>query len=173
MANPIAKVLAFDINRQLYTSSAINGISKYFPDRVVTLITGDSTNSVPNFAKLLPFDSQFKCDIIFIDGAHTYDIAMKDIINMRQFANQSNHILLIDDIGVEEVRNAVNEAINRKLIIIIGEIRAPQQLCNIGEKVMSGPRTGSFHFRKLNQDEGCEFFNQEEVEDIVYIAKYI
>ena len=39
----------------------------------------------------------FKCDLLSVDGGHTYDLAVMDIANMAQLANREFNALLVDD----------------------------------------------------------------------------
>jgi len=51
-------------------------------------------DTVPTFRKLNP---HLTFDLIFIDGGHTYDLAIGDLANMRAFAGPDT-VLVMDDI---------------------------------------------------------------------------
>jgi len=55
---------------------------------------GSSALTVPAFAVQHP---GFKCDLLSVDGGHTYDLAVTNIANMAQLANREFNALLVDD----------------------------------------------------------------------------
>lgn len=89
-SNKNVKVVSFDINAHHYVMKGKNFIDKNYPVRH-TLITGDSTNTIPKY------QTDIKFDIIFIDGGHDFEIASKDVKNCKRFA-KDNTILIVDDI---------------------------------------------------------------------------
>jgi predicted O-methyltransferase YrrM len=92
-ANPDVTVCSFDIAEHVYVSEAKQHIDQTFPGRH-TLIVGNSMDTVPTFRKLNP---HLIFDLIFIDGGHTYDLAIRDLANMRAFAGPDT-VLVMDDI---------------------------------------------------------------------------
>ena len=46
----------------------------------MVVVKGSSLETLPRFFKLNP---HIKCDILSVDGGHTYKIAREDIINMK------------------------------------------------------------------------------------------
>lgn len=54
-------------------------------DSRLTVVKGSSLETVPEFAAENP---DVKCDLISVDGGHTYDIALKDLENMHLLANR-------------------------------------------------------------------------------------
>jgi predicted O-methyltransferase YrrM len=91
-----AYVYSFDlgIHFHQYLKHGKRFINTVYPNRH-TLVLGDSTKMIPNFIKNNNNAKIF--DLIFIDGGHDYDIAMADIVNSKQLANE-NTILIVDDI---------------------------------------------------------------------------
>jgi predicted O-methyltransferase YrrM len=86
-------VTSFDIGAHEFVSGAKEIIDRKFPKRH-TLILGDSTKTVPEYAAQNP-DTKF--DLIFIDGGHDYEVAKADLKNMKSFARPDT-LLLIDDL---------------------------------------------------------------------------
>ncbi|VDI14797.1 Hypothetical predicted protein [Mytilus galloprovincialis] len=84
-----ASYTAFDMwDRAEYEDSAIAWIRKRFSDRQISLVKGDSTKTVPQFAG--------KCDLIHVDGAHHAHFPKTDMKNMARVASVNN-LLLLDD----------------------------------------------------------------------------
>ena len=92
-ANPEVIVCSFDIAEHVYVSQAKQHIDQTFPGRHI-LVVGNSVDTVPTFRKLNP---HLTFDLIFIDGGHTYDLAIGDLANMRAFAGPDT-VLVMDDI---------------------------------------------------------------------------
>lgn len=92
IANPNVKVYSFDLGNHDYSISIANYFYRKFPGRF-ELILGDSTESLPKFRKQNP---HIKCDIISIDGGHTYDVAKADFINFKSMSSKRN-IVVFDD----------------------------------------------------------------------------
>jgi hypothetical protein len=102
LANPTAKVYMFDlwsheyspIAEQFLRSSRATKFALQNVSSRLTIIKGSSLDTVPAFARKRP---DVKCDIVSVDGGHTYELGLQDIENMRALANPAFHILLVDD----------------------------------------------------------------------------
>ncbi|GAA2048235.1 O-methyltransferase [Williamsia deligens] len=92
-ADPQTQVTSFDLGDHEYVSSAKACIDDEFPGRH-TLITGDSRETVPQYADDHPGQT---FDLIFIDGGHTHEVALADIQNMRRLAGPET-VLVFDDV---------------------------------------------------------------------------
>jgi hypothetical protein len=66
--------------------------------RLIT-IEGSSLETVPKFRKEWP---DIVCDLLSVDGGHSDDIPLRDMINMRALANPKFHVLVVDDSNCEE-----------------------------------------------------------------------
>lgn len=93
-------------------------------------INGDSLKTVPEFAKNFP---DIKFDLIFIDGAHSYDDCLQDILNMHQLAHPKSH-LWIDDYTAPEVFDAVETSakvfgILEVLKVHLSDFKTPCERC--------------------------------------------
>ena len=63
------------------------------------IVWDDSTKTVPEFVKQLQTSGKMlSCDVIVVDGGHTYDVTIADLRNMRPFAGSQRHLLLFDDL---------------------------------------------------------------------------
>ena len=89
--NENSKVFSCDIGWHFYTKFGRWYLQKKYGDRLILFI-GDSKKIIPD----LELENQ-KFDLIFIDGGHEYDDAIKDIVNCKKFANEKT-ILLLDDV---------------------------------------------------------------------------
>ena len=92
-ANPEARLISFDLGEHTYTRQMADFIRREFPNRF-EIHLGDSRLTVPDFYKN---KGNPKCDICVVDGGHTFDIAFKDLNNMRHLANLEHNILILDD----------------------------------------------------------------------------
>ncbi|HSW71925.1 MAG TPA: class I SAM-dependent methyltransferase [Chlamydiales bacterium] len=95
----IEKYYSFDVN-------FISEVVEYFRDKYKSqfhFFQGDSLQTVPEFTRSFP---TIKLDLIFIDGGHSYDQCLNDILNMQALAHENTH-LWIDDYLAPEVFEAV------------------------------------------------------------------
>lgn len=72
--NPEVTVTSFDLNEYESVGAAKAVLDEHFPGRH-TLVEGDSRETVPNHPDLDDFD------LVYIDGGHSYDVAMADLKN--------------------------------------------------------------------------------------------
>ena len=120
-ANPDAKVTMFDLWEHTYNAKAEEFIrlqTDLHPDRM-KIIKGSSLETVKKYHAENP---RFRCDVISIDGGHSYDIAVKDVDNMKFLANQFFNILLIDDTNCDKtwcVDSTIQEHCKRGTIDIL------------------------------------------------------
>ncbi|WP_059017891.1 class I SAM-dependent methyltransferase [Mycobacterium sp. M26] len=91
-AHPEIEVVSFDLGEHAYSRTAKKLIDQKFPGRH-TLITGDSTITVPEYHRANP-DVRF--DLAFIDGGHAYDVAQADVANMRLCCSESTAVVMDD-----------------------------------------------------------------------------
>ena len=80
-------------------------LNRTFPGRF-NLITGDSLLTIPRFATER---SDVKCDVIVVDGGHSYDVALGDIRNFRNIASVERNVLVVDDKNKLAIMTAWNE----------------------------------------------------------------
>lgn len=92
IANPKAKVFSFDIGKHNYSFKMAKYLNKEFPGRL-KLIWGNSTISMKKFQIKNP---NIKCDLISIDGGHSYFTAKSDFNHFYKMSSKKN-ILVFDD----------------------------------------------------------------------------
>lgn len=93
-ANPDAVIHSFDLGEHKYAHKMATVISVMFPGRFFVHF-GDSRITIPAFVRANP---QFQCDMIYVDGGHTYDVARADLLNLAVIANTNiDNIIVFDD----------------------------------------------------------------------------
>ena len=110
-----AHVYSFDIGTHYYTRPIAEYLNRTFPGRH-HITFGDSTKTVPDFAAR---HSEVKCDIILVDGGHSHRVATADLKNFRKLVNFERNVLILDDINVEAITIAWNEAQASELAVQI------------------------------------------------------
>ncbi|CAK9061779.1 Tubulin epsilon chain (Epsilon-tubulin) [Durusdinium trenchii] len=100
-----AQVYSFDLGDHPYARPAAMWLSNRFPGRL-NMTWGDSLATVPEFHRHNP---DVKCELIFIDGGHSYDVAIRDLKNFAALANLKNNRVLLDDTFLDDVRRAWDE----------------------------------------------------------------
>lgn len=73
----------------------------------LSIVKGDSTETVVSYVAAHP---GFKCDLLSVDGGHSYDIAKRDITNMAALANETFNVLLVDDTNCPSFSHCVDKA---------------------------------------------------------------
>jgi hypothetical protein len=99
-------VVSFDLGAHQHTPEAARFIQSLFPERL-ELVVGSSEQTIPLFTRLHP---AFRCNLLFIDGSHAYEIVAKDLAAMRALANETYHRVVLDDYEGGGVRRAWKEA---------------------------------------------------------------
>ena len=119
IAAPSADIVTFDLFTHTY-SNLSEAFIRSHPILNATLrfelYKGDSARIVPEYANS---HKGVLCDLLSIDGGHSYEIASNDIINMRALANPEFNVLFIDDTNCRFpycVDRAMNDMINRSMI---------------------------------------------------------
>lgn len=88
----LKKFVSFDINMHGYTQPAADYFKRTYKEKF-EFIPGDSALTVPQYASDFP-DQKF--DLIYVDGKHTYEYVIEDIMNCRALAHPDT-ILWVDD----------------------------------------------------------------------------
>jgi len=93
--NLTCKVTSFDIGTHDYLIKGKEFIDNNYPNRH-TLILGDSTLTIPEFIKNNKDNVKF--DFIFIDGGHSYEVALADMTNCFELAHKDTVVALDDTV---------------------------------------------------------------------------
>ena len=94
-SNPKVIVHSFDLGRHGYAREMSSFMTKHFSGRFF-IHFGDSRVTVLEFIRANP---TFRCDLIYVDGGHTYNIATADLKNFVSICNGSNldNAIIFDD----------------------------------------------------------------------------
>ena len=91
-------LLSFDLGAHDYAKVMAEYMTSAYPGRY-QIVWGDSTQTVPEFVKQMHISGKMLlCDVIVVDGGHSYEVAIADLRNMRPFAGSQRHLLLFDDL---------------------------------------------------------------------------
>ena len=115
---------------------------------------------------------QSKCNLIFIDGGHTYEVVSNDILKMKSFANESYNRVIIDDALNPEIRMAIDQNINSKIFVKLNEVIVNQTLCLRSQTKTSGAEKGMELMYR--DDVSCPFgIDSDYVQDSIVIGTYL
>ncbi len=89
-ANPNTHVYSFDIGRHSYGQRMAKYIHEVFPGRF-NITWGNSIKTLPAFRKAHP---EILCDLISIDGGHTYNVCKSDFENFKKMSRPKSIIVL-------------------------------------------------------------------------------
>jgi predicted O-methyltransferase YrrM len=112
-SNQETSITVFDINMHSYTHFGVEFMKRKYLNRF-QFVQGDSLKTVPFYA----MNHSEKFDLIFIDGCHSFDYAVKDIYHCKRLAH-SKSVLWIDDYAPYGVQGAVDYCVSRGLIELI------------------------------------------------------
>jgi hypothetical protein len=82
--------------------------------RRLELRGGDSSLSVPAFVAM--HGDGVQCDLVFIDGDHTFRGVWTDLQQLRPLANRTAHSLVLDDVHMDGAREAFERGVREGLI---------------------------------------------------------
>ena len=95
--NPKSIVTSIDIGYWYYGKFGVEFLNKKFPNRL-NVIFKDSLLALKDFSTF-PEGTIF--DFIYIDGNHSYEYALNDIINCQKFSNKDT-LVLVDDVVIDD-----------------------------------------------------------------------
>lgn len=93
-ANRDVVVHSFDLGVHQYAHKMATFMARQFPGRIFVHF-GNSTQTVPEFVLAHP---AHRCQFIYVDGGHTYPVAMADLLNLAAMADvDSRNVIMFDD----------------------------------------------------------------------------
>jgi len=96
-SNPYSTVTSVDIGYWYYCKFGATYLNKKYPGRIKNIFK-DSLLALNDNSFI---DEEVLFDFIYIDGNHTYEYALNDILNCKKFAKPSS-ILVLDDVVINE-----------------------------------------------------------------------
>lgn len=100
------KVYSFDVQQHAYSERAASLISTIFPGKF-TMTKGNSFETVPKFVG--ENKNTVSCNVLSIDGLHSYGGVMKDFANFQPITS-NNALIFIDDIGPDYSAGSLHKA---------------------------------------------------------------
>jgi len=85
-------VVSFDICRHPYTMRAAEKLNTQYPGRI-HLIPGNSTETVPRYAQS---PKAARCDVVFVDGDHNWDMPLVDLKQLQQLSHEKTLVIMDD-----------------------------------------------------------------------------
>lgn len=110
----LQKFVSFDINMHAYTAVAVEYFRCTCKDKF-EFVEGDSAATVPHYAQEFP-DQKF--DLIYIDGGHSYQACLNDIMNCKALAH-SETLVWIDDYNGWNIQGAVTNLQNSGFLKLV------------------------------------------------------
>jgi predicted O-methyltransferase YrrM len=124
LANDTSKIQFFDLKYHDYAQPCFEYLDKEFPGRM-SIVWGDSKETIPKFT------TDIKYDLVHIDGGHTVEGALLDILNCKTLTN-TDSIVIFDDTDLSRLYT-----LSRNLFAIgfIKEVKLPYYThCHVGFK---------------------------------------
>ena len=89
-----SNILSFDLMNKRFQFVAKQLFESLFGVKRLSIIPGDSMESLPRYISEHPNHS---CDLIAIDGGHQFQVALSDVLNFQQMSSCDN-IVMMDDV---------------------------------------------------------------------------
>mmetsp|Transcript_39581 Transcript_39581/g.69603 ORF Transcript_39581/g.69603 Transcript_39581/m.69603 type:complete len:287 (-) Transcript_39581:273-1133(-) len=116
-ANTRARVFTFDLAERPYTNATLDWLNSQYNGRL-TMIAGDSDRTIPWFAN--SHAAVLSCDLVFVDGAHSYAGELSNILNFQRLARCTGSHYIMDDCSCTESKlpttMAFEEAVRRSAL---------------------------------------------------------
>lgn len=112
MGNTNATIYSFDLGIIPYSKDMAQFLIESYGKRL-HVIWGNSQTTVPSFSRNHP---HIKCDLIVIDGGHSYNAVLADIKNLGKIARENNFLVMDDTHQIGRVNKAYKEAVQEGFI---------------------------------------------------------
>ena len=116
LANPESVIYAFDICEHSYVKPCLEYLHSNFGKDRIILYEGNSLDTVPNIFLLN------KPTLFHIDGCHLYDVAVKDMENCYNLA-ENNDTFILDDTNIYYLDQLWYSYINQNKIVQFEDTR--------------------------------------------------
>ena len=111
-ANPKAEYLIFDLNNHRYTKPCVDYIKNAYPSTKITEIYGDSNVTLKRY---IESNELHTFDLIHIDGGHETSTVENDFIYTQELLAK-NGIVIFDDYNYGNIRNIIDDNLDKKVI---------------------------------------------------------
>lgn len=158
MSNPSVEIQSFDLGQYDYARAAFRLLKEEYPQRKLDIVWGDSTITVPAFHSQNP---EKKFDVLIVDGGHSYEVATKDVLNMKKLSHPDT-IVIIDDTPCN-APYCINKVISEQEasgLIQVDKVFSVDQ--NRGFLFASYIKTLKIHFIWVQPYLGDEISNEKE-----------
>lgn len=115
LVNPDAEYLLFDLNNHKYTEPIIEYIKKEFSDTKITVIYGNSVETINKYILDNPTEIN-TYDLIHLDGGHTEDVFSHDYNNSKKLIIDDG-IIIFDDYDLPSIKDFINNMIKQEEIV--------------------------------------------------------
>ena len=96
-SNNRSRVFSFDLAVHKYTRPMADYLCQLYPTRMHTVF-GNSQITLPKFVeRARVMEPGLTCDIVLVDGGHTYEVTRDDIANFGKLATPDHTLLVLDD----------------------------------------------------------------------------
>ena len=110
--NPEAEYLIFDLGGHAYTRPCVQYIKDAFPNTKITEVYGDSNITLKQYIDSNDFHT---FDLIHVDGGHDTTTVENDFTNTKYMLAR-NGIVIFDDYNFENIRNAIDNYVDKGVI---------------------------------------------------------
>lgn len=124
-ADVSTRVFSFDINSHEYVQVSSNYLASLFGQERLRNFWGDSKVTLSNAIKAGGVEPGVQCDLAFVDGGHSFELALNDITLFRNLT-KPNSRLIVENCnvngkacgygGIAAVNKAYQEAVKRGIV---------------------------------------------------------
>lgn len=106
-SNPRARVFSFDLFDRAYTNATYAWLNQRYNGRL-KMIAGDSSVTIPTFAN--KHNRHVSCDLVIVDGDHSYEGELANARNFRKVARCGGSHYIMDDCDCTHRKNPITQA---------------------------------------------------------------
>lgn len=103
-SNPSAVVYSFDLFDHTFSDGSVIILQRRFPGRL-HIVKGDSVCTVPKWRKANPL---VRCDLVHVDGYHSFLNVVADFLNLRMHSHQHTLYLFDDQCDPSDCHSSIS-----------------------------------------------------------------
>lgn len=115
LVNPNAEYLLFDLYHHAYTEPTLAYVRSVFPSTKITLVPGDSRQTLPSYLQQHPEVGQ-RIGFCHLDGGHTESVFSADYQNIQPYLSKEGQVLF-DDLDMPTIRAFLQKKIREGEIV--------------------------------------------------------